>query len=134
MSDHDEKASTALARMAGVSHEDAEDLLRMIGNDHFRKVVLACWRIYDVKGNDYTRGLGDLDRTDNFKKAAENNGITPLQAWGTYFYKHESAVWRYVKEGFVESEGITSRIHDIINYAILLLLLVEEKDNAQISS
>lgn len=129
-----EKLSTAVAKATGVGHEDADDFLDMMQNPHFRETILECWRIYNRKGNDYTRGLGDLDRTDNFKKAAENNGITPLQAWGTYFYKHESAVWRYVKEGFVESEGITSRVHDIINYAILLLLLVKEKENAQASS
>ena len=103
-----------------------EALRRMIQNDHFIETVMACWKIYVVKGNDYTRGKGDLDRTDNFKMAAENNGITPLQAWGVYFYKHVSAVWRFLKDGKVESEPIEGRIHDVINYSILLLLLAKE--------
>jgi hypothetical protein len=58
--------------------------------------------------------------------AAENNGVTALQAWGVYFYKHVSAVWRFLKDGKVESEPIEGRIYDVINYAILLALLVKE--------
>jgi hypothetical protein len=43
-----------------------------------------------------------------------------------YFYKHVSAVWRFLKDGKVESEPIDGRLHDVINYSILLLLLVRE--------
>jgi hypothetical protein len=103
-----------------------DDVQRMLANEHFATAVMACWKIYDHKGNDYTRGKGDLDRTDNFKMAAENNGVTPLQAWGVYFYKHVSAVWRFLKDGKVESEPIEGRIYDVINYSILLLLIVKE--------
>jgi hypothetical protein len=128
MGDHDEeKMSTAFAKMTGVPHEEAEDLLRMLGNDHFRKSVLDCWRIYDVKGNDYTRGLGDIDRSDNFKRAAEFNKVSAFQAWGVYFYKHVSAIFRFIGDGKVESEPIEGRIHDVINYSILLLLLAKEQ-------
>ena len=108
------------------AHIDSESLRRMCSNPHFIKVVTDCWDIYDKKGKDYTRGLGDLDRSDNFKKAAEFNKISPLQAWGTYFYKHVSAVFRYTGEGHVESEPIEGRVHDLINYSILLLILVRE--------
>jgi hypothetical protein len=102
------------------------DVVDMLRNKHFSTVIMACWKIYNFKGNDYTRGKGDLDRTDNFKMAAENNGVTALQAWGVYFYKHVSAVWRFLKDGKVESEPIEGRIYDVINYAILLALLVKE--------
>jgi len=102
-----------------------EQVVRMFKNRHFFRSVVACWAIYDAKGEDYTRGLGDLDRSDNFKKAAENNGITPYQAWGVYFYKHVSAVWRFLKDGKLASEPIEQRLYDVINYAILLLLLIE---------
>lgn len=102
------------------------DVVEMLRNQHFATVIMACWKIYNFKGNDYTRGKGDLDRTDNFKMAAENNGVTALQAWGVYFYKHVSAVWRFLKDGKVESEPIEGRIYDVINYAILLALLVKE--------
>ena len=96
----------------------------MLRDEHFCSVVKACWDIYDRKGKDYTQGKGDLDRLDNFKEAGRRNRITPYQAWGTYFYKHESAMWRFVKEGKVESEPIESRLYDIINYTILLLLMI----------
>lgn len=107
-------------------HLHPPDVKEMLCNRHFSKVVMACWKIYNHKGNDYTRGKGDLDRTDNFKVAAENSGVTPYQAWGVYFYKHVSAIWRFLKDGKVESEPIEGRVHDVINYAILLLLLIEE--------
>lgn len=108
------------------AHLHPPDVLDMVRNKHFSTVIMACWKIYNFKGNDYTRGKGDLDRTDNFKMAAENNGVTALQAWGVYFYKHVSAVWRFLKDGKVESEPIEGRIYDVINYAILLALLVKE--------
>jgi len=113
------------------SHIDSESLLRMCRNEHFLKSVIDCWNIYDVKGKDYTRGLGDLDRTDNFKQAALFNKISPFQSWGTYFYKHVAAVFRYIGDGHVESEPIEGRIHDMINYSILLLLLVRENRRDQ---
>jgi hypothetical protein len=102
------------------------DVVDMLRNKHFSTVIMACWKIYNFKGNDYTRGKGDLDRTDNFKMAGENTGVTALQAWGVYFYKHVSAIWRFMKDGKVESEPIEGRIYDVINYAILLVLLVKE--------
>jgi hypothetical protein len=108
------------------THLQPDDVVAMLRNQHFSEVIMKCWRIYNRKGNDYTRGKGDLDRGDNFRQAAENNGITPLQAWGVYFYKHVSAVWRFLKDGKVESEPIEERVYDIINYSILLLLLVGE--------
>jgi len=113
------------------THIDSESLKKMCRNEHFLKVVTDCWNIYDKKGKDYTRGLGDLDRTDNFKKAGHFNKISPLQAWGTYFYKHVSAVFAFVGDGKVESEPIEGRVHDMINYSILLLLLVEDAYKAR---
>jgi len=101
---------------------------RMLSNEHFIRSIVACWEIYDAKGEDYTRGLGDADRADNFKRAAENSGISPVQAWGVYFYKHISAIWRYLRDGKLASEPIEGRIYDVINYAILFLLLIEKKN------
>jgi len=102
-------------------------LSRMLKNEHFCQTVEACWDIYDKKGQDYTRGKDDLDRLDNFKEAALQNGVSIAQAWGVYFYKHVAAVWKFVKDGRVESEPIEGRLHDVINYAILLLLIIKEK-------
>lgn len=98
----------------------------MLKNEHFLDVVLQCWEIYDKKGKDYTRGLGDKDRLDNFTQSAERTGVTFLQAWGVLFYKHVAATWKFVKDGRVESEPIEGRLYDVINYTILLLLHVKE--------
>jgi len=123
--------AVALSSDLGIPPGDAEDLLRMLSNEHFRESILQSWRIYYSKGQDYTRGLGDSERTDNFKQAAEFNKISPLQAWGAYFYKQIAAIFRFIGDGKVESEPIESRIHDVINYSILLLLLIKEKRHVQ---
>lgn len=120
-----------IRKTTGVDEASSRSLAKMLHNEHFCKSVLDCWNIYDVKGNDYTRGLGDLDRADNFKKAADFNKVSAFQAWGVYFYKHVSAIFRFIGDGKVESEPIEGRIHDIINYSILLLLLVKEKRHAE---
>lgn len=99
----------------------------MLKDDHFSSVVEACWDIYKKKNSDYTRGQRVEKPLDNFYQAAEHNGVTVLQAWGVYFYKHVSAVWAFVKDGKVESEPIEQRLYDVINYAILLLLWLEER-------
>ena len=109
-----------------LNEDDRKLAVDMLANDHFRQVVLACWSIYNRKGNDYTRGKGDLDRLDNFRVASEHMGITMEQALGVYTYKHWSAIERYCKEGAVESEPIESRLYDMINYSILLLLWIRE--------
>ncbi len=99
----------------------------MIRDTHFREVVLACWRIYDAKGNDYTRGLGHRDRLDNFRRVATDLGISISKAWYVYAYKHWSAISKFCKSERVESEPIESRLYDLINYAILLLIHVKEE-------
>ena len=104
-----------------------DSLCRMLKNEHFCRVIETCWDIYDRKGKDYTRGKGDLDRLDNFNEAAEQNGVSSVQAWGVYFYKQTAAVWKFVKDGTVESEPIEGRLHDVINYSILLLLIIKEQ-------
>jgi hypothetical protein len=110
----------------GITLEEAQLVIRMLCNDHFRQSVLACWDIYDKKGKDYTIGKGDADRLDNFNMAAENCGVSVRQAWGVYFYKQVAAVFKFVKDGRVESEPIESRLYDVINYCILLLKKIKD--------
>lgn len=108
-----------------------EELKALLEDEHFRDVMLNCWAIYQRKGNDYTRGVGEGNRLDNFDRAAESVGVTWLQGWGVYFFKHVSALWRFVKEGFVESEPIEQRCYDIINYVILLLMWIKRTKKSQ---
>lgn len=117
-----------LTAAAKLDEKDQLAMARMISNEHFKNEVMKCWDIYDRKGNDYTRGKGDLDRLDNFKEAAAGANTTVPQAWYVYAYKHWSAVITYVKKGMVESEPIDGRLHDVINYCILLLLYIRHDE------
>lgn len=103
----------------------------LVQEPHFREVVnecfATCYRIYVTKGDDYARGRADEDRLDNFRQASQHLAITFAQAWGVYFYKHVAAVWKFVRDGRVESEPIEQRLYDIINYSVLLLLWVKEE-------
>ena len=79
--------------------------------------------IIKAKGNDYAE---DDDFLANFKTAAEDAGVTVLQAWYIYYFKHHCAIRTYVKDGQVESEDIRGRIHDEINYLLLLAGIIAE--------
>lgn len=98
-----------------------------IDDPHFIKVVTDCWKLYKSKGMDYTQGQWAKDRLANFHDAAEDAGTSVLQAWSILVSKHLHAVRRFVKEGKVESEPIAGRVHDVINYMILLLLIAQEQ-------
>jgi hypothetical protein len=98
-----------------------------IDDPHFIKIVMDCWDIYKKKGVDYTQGEWEKDRLANFRKAADDAGTTMLQSWSVLFSKHLHAIQSYVKRGRVESEPIHGRIHDAINYLILLMIMVSEK-------
>lgn len=86
----------------------------------FAKIV----EINKRKGHDYA---GEDDALANFKRHAEQLGLTPEQIWGVYAGKHWDAIMTYVREGAVASEPIEGRIQDAILYLFLLRGLVEEK-------
>jgi hypothetical protein len=100
----------------------------MTGDKDMDAILMECFEVLRVKGNDYTLGQAELDRLHNFRTAAEFAGITLEQAWLIYAYKHFSAVARYCKDGKVDSEGIKGRIVDLINYCLLLAKAVAESD------
>ena len=79
-----------------------------------------------VKGADYTRH--DPDRLSNFKNNAKGIGLTPEQVWAVYFMKHIDAIMSYVKTGKLESEALTGRLDDAINYLYLFEALVKDLD------
>jgi len=102
-----------------------------IFNDQdFRACIEACDKLLTVKGHDYTQGAkGDEGRLKNFYTSAEALGLTPLQVLGVYMKKHLDAVFTYIGKGKVESEPIEGRIHDAVNYLLLLnkLIVVEQR-------
>jgi hypothetical protein len=84
--------------------------------------------LLEKKGRDYA---SDRDRLSNFKYLAEMLGLTPLQVWGVYCFKHLMALSQFVREGQVASEPIDERIADIRNYMILgQALIVEARETA----
>lgn len=88
-------------------------------DEHYAQIAA----INDTKGKDYA---GEEDALSNFKIAAEQLGVTPVQVWAVYAHKHWSAIMSYAKEGDVASEPIVGRVHDLIVYGFLLLGLIND--------
>lgn len=65
----------------------------------------------------------------NFKRAAADAGVTPLQAWTIYARKHWDAVASHAK-GIrpFDNEPIQGRVMDLQNYLYLYLALIEEEE------
>lgn len=100
-------------------------LPHMSADPDFRACLEACDKILPTKGHDYTQGK--KDRLANFYEAAAFLGQSPFQVWGTYFYKHLTAIFSFAKHGRVESEPIEGRIHDAINYLLLAYKMVKRE-------
>lgn len=94
----------------------------------FTEIVVAARKRQDElllkKGADYTRH--DPDRLANFKTVAAGLGMKPEQVWAIYFMKHIDAIMAYVKTGKAESEAISGRTDDAINYLLLFEALIED--------
>ena len=86
-----------------------------------------CLKVLLAKGKDYA---GKEDSLANFKRNAERLGLSKYQVWATYFNKHIDSVNNAIKYNpinpQVESEPLTERIIDIINYAVILEALLSE--------
>lgn len=83
-----------------------------------------------TKGRDYA---GDGDTLGNFKRTADEIGLTPEQVWYVFAKKHWDAIIAYVRKGQVESEPIDGRIDDALTYLLLLKgLIVERRENESI--
>lgn len=94
-----------------------------------KKIMEDCLDILQKKGKDYA---GDEDILANFKGAAAELGLTKYQVWLTYWYKHVASVMNSIRTSpsypQVESEPMLGRIHDIINYTIILAALLQEDE------
>lgn len=81
---------------------------------------------YDVcfsKMKDYA---DEADAHHNFRRQAEELGCEPRQVLGVYFNKHLFAFRRWVRDGRVDSEGLRSRVIDLVNYLVLAAAMEEE--------
>jgi hypothetical protein len=78
------------------------------------------------KGEDYTRGSEDA--LANFKEGGKDIDIDPIKVCWIFMNKHYQAITNYVKtNGQSESEPISERIKDAINYLVLMQALITEK-------
>lgn len=87
--------------------------------------------IAQQKGEDYTKG--STDSLANFKEGGKAIGINPKEVCWVFMNKHYQAITNYVRtDGKSESEPISERIKDMINYLVLLqAIIIEETDIAE---
>lgn len=77
-----------------------------------------------TKGEEYS---GNQDQLANFRRSANDAGITPAKAWLVFFNKHIDAIKFHVKNLAVRlSEPIEGRIDDAILYLLLYKAYVIE--------
>lgn len=84
-----------------------------------------------AKGKDYAR---DNNAFHNFEVTADFTGCTREQAVGQGLYKQFAALFRYIRDGELESEGFRSRAIDVINYVTFLAAMVEEDKKVDLSA
>lgn len=89
------------------------------------KLYIAEKQIGISKGKEYVQGE---DRLDNFKRIAQEVGMTPEQVLWVYLKKHLDSIAYYVKNGKLESETLEGRILDARVYLSLLLGLQRERE------
>ncbi len=82
--------------------------------------------ILQQKGDDYTIDRAALDRLYNFKAIGELLDMSAEKVLLVYLFKHIFSIAAYAKSK-KESEPITGRVDDAINYLYLLLGLIEER-------
>ena len=90
--------------------------------------IRECVDVLDKKGKDYN----DPDETfSEIKAIVRSLGVSPKVILMVYLYKHLSAIFKWCRDENLESEPISSRLTDAINYLILMnvyrVLYEEEK-------
>lgn len=85
-----------------------------------------------IKGGEYS---DDQDRLANFGRVALLTGMPRLSVAFVYLSKHYDAISREVQDRAAgvtreKSEAIEGRIHDLINYCLLLKAIIREDDSA----
>lgn len=94
---------------------------------HTNEFIEKMRSIMGVKNADYS--VND-DCMSNYTEIAKWLGVPPRTVWGVLFFKHITAIARYVRDGRVESEGIHHRMLDAANYCVLGSGLVKSEDQA----
>lgn len=96
-------------------------------DDVFATRFAECIDMLKAKNSDYTEGKAAKDRIAHFRAAAEKHDVSMTKIWGIFVDKHWSAIQKYLKDGQTESEPISGRINDVINYLILLGAIIDDQ-------
>ena len=98
---------------------------------HVEKLFNSCKDIAAAKGKDYTNGNADV--LAFFKDSMDKLCVDPKKSCWIMMNKHYQAITAYVRTGGQsESEPISERIKDMINFLTLLnSLIVEENETPQ---
>lgn len=95
-----------------MKRDDFERFARELQND--------AWQVLKDKGADYARSDNAFH---NFEATANFTGQTKEQVLGGHMYKHIAAIYRYIRDGKVDSEGLRGRAIDLINYVTFLVAM-----------
>jgi len=91
--------------------------------DTIEDLIDECFEIMKAKGLAYS---GKSDSFANFKRVAKNLSMSPYNVWYVYFAKHLDSLASWIREEYSDSEPITGRIKDLINYLFLLYGMIKE--------
>lgn len=85
-----------------------------------------CISILESKGKASASGSEDANK--NFKDGAlAEKGIDSVDVWWIYFYKHIARLRNYIVTREKAGEDLEETLADIVNYACILLTLIEDK-------
>jgi hypothetical protein len=105
--------------------EDQMKVPHIQADQDFRDCIEACDRILTTKGHDYTQG--SPERLKNFYATGVDFDVPARKVLAIYWDKHINAIKTFLKHGQVESEPIDGRIHDAINYLLLLFKMLQQE-------
>lgn len=98
-----------------------------LGDEFFARVFADCIDLIKKKNSDYTQGESKRDRVAHFREAAKELKLPMMKIWQVFVRKHWAAVNKFANGGNLESEPISGRIHDIINYMVLFAAIIEDE-------
>jgi hypothetical protein len=91
----------------------------------FEKNIQECRKIWEAKGIEYANS--DIDANANFK-SDEEIGVSQIKSVSVFMNKHYRSIRSYVQKGEVKSnEPIEGRLHDLINYSLIMLSIIEDE-------
>lgn len=103
-------------------------------NNNVKLIRKKCDEVMTSKGKSYAE---NDDVLASFKRSSERTGLSVFQIWQVYFNKHVDSINNAIKHSPKypqdNSEGIESRIIDLINYSQFLHMLLTEFGEDQCS-